>query len=132
MPLSRDAFAAWLGRYVDAWRSHDPQAIGDLFSADWAYRYRAGRATVVGREAIVAAWMADEMGDRWEAGYEPLAIDGEVHVSRGLTRYFSADGSLWHEYSNIFVCCFDAAGRCSEFTEWWMLTYDADAGGATR
>ncbi len=127
MPRSRDAFAAWLVAYVDAWRSADPAAIGDLFSPDCRYGHRAGTAIVEGREAIVADWLADEMGERWEATYAPLAIDGEVHVARGVTRYFAADGSLWHEYSNIFVCHFDADGRCSEFTEWWMRTFDAEA-----
>ena len=131
MSISRDAFMAWLGRYIAAWRSQDPAAIGDLFSAGCRYSYRAGTRVVSGREAIVEAWLADDMRDAWEAQYEPLAIDGEVHVSRGRTRYFSAGGSLWHEYSNIFVCRFDSQGRCSEFTEWWMRTYDADAGGAT-
>ena len=29
MSISRDAFVAWLGRYIAAWRSQDPAAIGD-------------------------------------------------------------------------------------------------------
>jgi hypothetical protein len=124
--LSRDAFAAWLGRYVTAWRSRDPADIGDLFSADCRYSYRAGTRVVSGREPIVKAWLADESGDAWEAHYEPLALDDEVHVAMGWTRYLRRDGSLGHEYSNIFLCRFDEAGQCSEFTEWWMLTYDAE------
>jgi hypothetical protein len=126
MHLSRDAFAAWLGRYVAAWRSRDPADIGDLFSADCRYSYRAGTRVVSGREPIVEAWLADESGDAWEAHYEPLALDDEVHVAMGWTRYLRQDGSLCHEYSNIFLCRFDEAGQCSEFTEWWMLTYDAE------
>jgi hypothetical protein len=126
MPLSRDDFAAWLGRYVTAWRSRDPRAIGDLFSADARYSFRAGTETAEGREAIVRAWQAHDSDDPWEAAYAPLAVDGEVCVARGRTRYFRRDGSLGHEYSNIFVCRFDGHGRCAEFTEWWMLTYDAE------
>ena len=89
MQLSRDAFAAWLDRYVAAWRSRDPADIGDLFSADCRYSYRAGTRVVEGRDAIVAAWLADESGDAWEAHYEPLAVDGEVHVAMGWTRYLA-------------------------------------------
>ena len=126
MPLSRDDFAAWLERYVTAWRSRDPRDIGDLFSVDARYSFRAGTEVADGREAIVGAWGAHDSDDPWEAAYGPLAIDGEVRVARGRTRYFRRDGSLGHEYSNIFVCRFDADGRCAEFTEWWMLTYDAD------
>ena len=29
----------WLDRYIDAWRTYDEQAIGDLFSEDATYRY---------------------------------------------------------------------------------------------
>jgi hypothetical protein len=32
MSISSDAFEAWLGRYIAAWRSQDPAAIGDLLS----------------------------------------------------------------------------------------------------
>ena len=28
MHLTRDQFAAWLGRYIEAWRSNDPAQIG--------------------------------------------------------------------------------------------------------
>lgn len=126
MPLSRDDFAAWLGRYVATWRSRDPQAIGDLFGADARYSFRAGTEVAEGRAAIVRAWQAHDSDDPWEAEYAPLAIDGEIHVARGWTRYLRQDGSLGHEYSNIFVCRFDAEGRCAEFTEWWMRTFDAE------
>lgn len=121
MQLTRDDFAAWLERYVEAWRSRDPQAIGDLFSVDASYSYRAGINVVNGRDAIVASWLEDE--DRaWEARYEPLAIEGEVHVALGWTRYRDERGEIRDEYSNIFVCRFDDTARCSEFTEWWMRT----------
>jgi hypothetical protein len=29
---NRDDVQAWIDAYVDAWRSYDPEAIGDLFS----------------------------------------------------------------------------------------------------
>jgi hypothetical protein len=126
MQHPRDGFAAWLDGYVAAWRSGDGQAIAALFSPEARYSYRAGRLVVEGRDAIVSAWLEDDAGERWEARYEPLALDGEVHVAQGWTRYFLEDGSLEQEYSNIFVCRFDDAGRCSEFTEWWMRTDDVE------
>lgn len=120
MHLTRNDFAAWLGRYISAWRSRDPEAIGDLFSEEASYSYRAGHRVVSGREAIVASWLADEDDGRWEAHYEPLAIDEEVHVSIGWSRYLDEAGAIRDEYSNIFVCRFDGDGRCRDFTEWWM------------
>ena len=121
MHLTRDAFGAWLGRYVAAWKSYDPDGIADLFSEQATYSYRAGTRVVEGRAAIVAAWLADqdEPGS-WDAHYEPLAIDGQVHVAIGSSRYFDREGAVREVFSNIFVCRFDPEGRCSEFTEWWM------------
>ena len=123
MRLEREAFAAWLDRYVAAWRSYDPTEIGDLFSEDATYSYRAGTLVVNGRAAIVASWLEDrdEPGS-WDAHYDPLAIDDHVHVAVGWSHYIRPDRALREEYRNIFVCRFDAGGRCSEFTEWWMDT----------
>jgi hypothetical protein len=121
MSLTRDAFAAWLDAYVAAWRSNDASDIGRLFSEDVTYSYRAGTEVVKGRDAVVADWLKDpDDPSSWDARYEPLAIDGEVHVALGFSRYLQPDGSLRDEYSNIFVCRFDEAGQCSEFSEWWM------------
>jgi hypothetical protein len=121
MQLSRDAFAAWLDGYVAAWRSYDPAAIGALFSEDCSYSYRAGTQVVKGRDAIVADWLKDpDDPSGWDARYEPLAIDEDVHVATGYSRYFNDDGTIRDEYSNVFVCRFDDAGQCSDFREWWM------------
>jgi len=123
MPLTASAFADWLDRYVAAWRSNDAALIGALFSEDASYSYRAGTDVVRGRAAIVEDWLREpDDPDTWDARYEPLAIDGDVHVARGYSRYVNADGSPRDEYSNIFVCRFDDAGQCSEFIEWWMKT----------
>lgn len=120
MHLTRDQFAGWLSRYIEAWRSRDPGAIGQLFSADCSYSYNGGHSAVPGREAIVKAWLDEEEAGSWEAAYEPLAIEGEVHVSIGWTRYADEAGALRDDYSNIFMCRFDEAGQCAEFSEWWM------------
>ena len=37
--MDRAGFAAWLDRYIDAWRLNDPVAVGDLFSADVRYAF---------------------------------------------------------------------------------------------
>ena len=37
--MTRDDVPRWLDRYVEAWRSYDPDAIRALFSADAEYRY---------------------------------------------------------------------------------------------
>jgi ketosteroid isomerase-like protein len=120
MHLTRDQFADWLSRYIGSWRSGDAEAIGDLFSADASYSFRGGHTVVLGRAAIVKAWLDEDEPGSWEAHYEPLAIDDQVHVAIGWTKYVDEAGMPRDEYSNIFVCRFDDDGRCAEFSEWWM------------
>ena len=120
--MEHAAFQSWLDRYIDAWRLLDPIAIGDLFSSDVRYAYDPFEEAVVGRKAVVDSWLADpdEPGS-WEADYEVLAIDGDAHVAHGRTRYLTDDRSgIDREFANVFVCRFDAEGRCREFTEWYM------------
>ena len=115
--MDHAAFQTWLDRYIAAWRSGDPDEIGSLFSADAQYYYGPYRDPVVGRDAIVADWRSEpDAAGSWEAEYRPLAIDGDVAVATGESRY-PAEGKT---YSDIFVCRFDAAGRCTEFREWFM------------
>ena len=120
--MDRDGFHAWLVRYVDAWRLNDATAIGDLFSADVRYAFDPFSEAVVGRQAVVAAWLTDpDAPGSWEADYEVLAIDGDTYVAHGRTRYLTDDRSgVDREFANVFVCRFDGHGRCREFTEWYM------------
>ena len=120
--MDHAAFQSWLDRYIDAWRLLDPVAIGDLFSPDVRYAYDPFEEAVVGRKAVVESWLVDpdEPGS-WEADYEVLAIDGDVHVAHGRTRYLTDDKTtVDREFANVFVCRFDADGRCREFTEYYM------------
>ncbi len=115
--MDHAAFQTWLDRYVAAWRSGDRTEIEALFSPDATYSYGPYRDPVRGREAIAADWLEEpDPPGSWEAEYRPLAIDGDVAVATGESRY-PADGNT---YSNIFVCRFDGEGRCTEFREWFM------------
>jgi ketosteroid isomerase-like protein len=114
--------ARWLNAYVDAWRSYDPAAIGELFSHDATYRYNPFDDPVQGRDDIVASWMSDrDPSGTYTAHYEPLALNGDTAVARGRSLYFGQDGTvLQRQFDNIFVLRFDAEGRCCDFCEWYM------------
>ena len=104
----REEAAAWLARYVDAWRSYDREAIGALFAAEARYRYHPFDEWIRGRDAIVESWFdePDEPGT-YEASYEPVAIDGDVVVAAGTSTYRKADGSIRAIYDNCFLMRFD-------------------------
>jgi len=122
--MDRAAFQSWLDRYIEAWRSPDSGAIGDLFSDDATYRYHPWEDPVRGRDTIVAEWTGPDRDapDSWTAEYRALAVDGDVAVAVGESRYLTEDRSaVDRTYHNVFVCRFDDAGRCSDFTEYFML-----------
>ena len=120
--MDRDGFQRWLERYIDAWRLNDPAAIGDLFSADARYAYDPFDEALAGRAAIVASWLENpDVPGSWEADYEVLAVDGDTFVAHGRSRYLTDDRTaVDREFANVFVCRFDADGRCRDFTEWYM------------
>ena len=125
----------WLRAYVEAWKSYDSEQIGDLFSEDVQYRYHPYDEPVLGRAELVRSWLGeasdtgtsdtgtsdrDEPGT-YDAAYRAVAVDGDVAVATGTSTYLSGPGGPVKEvYHNCFVMRFDSAGRCREFTEWYV------------
>ena len=78
--MTHDDVQAWLDRYVAAWSSYDPEAIGDA-----VHRRRrvplppVGDDPVRGREAIVANWLEHHgrARDVGGASYDVWALDGD-------------------------------------------------------
>ncbi|MBI3746044.1 MAG: nuclear transport factor 2 family protein [Chloroflexi bacterium] len=126
--MTRDDVQRWLDRYVAAWMAYDQAAIGDLFSANAAYRYHPWDEPLTGREAIVRDWLnpgGDPAGrDRpgtVEARYECYAVDGDRAVAIGDTTYRDAPGGpIVRRYANAWLIEFDADGRCRSFIEYFM------------
>ncbi len=121
--IDHASVAAWLDRYVQAWKTYDPQMIGSLFSEQATYAYSPfDQDPLRGREAIVAGWLDNkDAPGTYDAHYEPIAVEGHVAVTNGRSVYFEADGKTPKKtYDNIFVLRFDDQGRCTEFREWFM------------
>jgi hypothetical protein len=119
---------AWLDRYSEAWRTYEPDAIRDLFSADAEYRYHAWDDPIVGREAIVADWLtpAGDPAQRDQPGsfrshYQPWLVDGDRAVAVGTSDYDAVDGAPARIYHNAWLLEFDGDGRCRSFIEYYNL-----------
>ena len=120
----------WLERYVAAWRSYDPAEISALFTEDVEYRYHPYDEPVRGRDAVVASWLGDDAPDgsstrdapgTYDAAYAPVAVDGDVVVATGTSRYRDTpEGPVVRTYDNCFVLRFDGDGRCAAFTEYYV------------
>ena len=75
--MNREFLQEWLEKYVDAWRTYEPEKIGNLFSENALYFYSPFDEDIPlrGREAILADWLKepDPVGS-WEANYSPVAV----------------------------------------------------------
>jgi ketosteroid isomerase-like protein len=129
----------WLQAYVAAWKSYDRDQIGELFAEDVRYRYHPHDDPVVGRAELVRSWLGEDASDgasgedapadssgrdepgTYDASYRAVAVDGDVAVATGSSTYLSGPGGPVEKvFDNCFVMRFDAAGRCREFTEWYV------------
>jgi hypothetical protein len=133
--MNRTEVDRWLDSYVAAWKRYDRDEIAALFSEDVAYRYHPYDEPIVGRDAVVGSWLGEDEPDAeaardpegtYDATYRAIAVDGDVAVATGHSTYRTApDGPVEKVFDNCFVIRFDAAGRCREFTEWFMLRPDS-------
>ena len=100
-------------------------AAADLFTAEATYSYRPWQTeeTVAqGRDAIAKSWLRhpDEPGS-WAASYETFVVEESRAVAVGTSRYFASGDDPDQLYHNAFLLEFDGEGRCSRFTEYWMI-----------
>ena len=127
--MTRDDVQAWLDRYIAAWASYDPAAIGDLFTTDAEYRFHPSDPPISGRDPIVRAWTEpsgnasarDEPGT-WDARYEPFTVDGDRAVAVGWSRYYTdaSKSAVRDIYDNVYLLAFGPDGRCRSFTEFFV------------
>ncbi len=101
------------------------------------YRYHPGDEPIVGRDDVVDSWLGagdfpdasdrDEPGT-FDASYRAVAVDGDTAVAVGTSTYSeSPGGPVAKTFDNCFVMRFDDAGRCREFTEWYVERKDYEA-----
>jgi hypothetical protein len=120
--LDRAMVDTWLEAYVNAWKSYDPAAIENLFSAEAIYRYHPYDAPVQGREAILASWLEDrDAAGTYDGHYQAILVEGDRAAASGRSLYFEADGVTPRaEFYNLFLLGFDQDGRCTDFCEWYI------------
>ena len=130
--MDRSAAQAWLDAYVEAWKTYDRGQVEALFAEDVTYRYHPfdpEDEVLRGRDAVVNGWLEPDGNastrdaeGTYEARYEVYAVDGERVVAVGTSTYYpdTTRGKPDRVYDNVFLIEFDGAGRCRDFTEYFM------------
>ena len=128
--MTHDEVQAWLDRYIEAWASYDPAAIGDLFTTDAEYRYHPSDPPITGREAIVAR--LDRAGRRRQRprrarhlGCPATSRSRSTATGRssmGWSRYYTdaTKSTVRDVYDNVYLLEFGPDGRCRSFTEFFV------------
>jgi len=135
--MDRSAAQAWLDAYVEAWKTYDRNQVEALFAEDVTYRYHPfdpEDEVLRGRDAVVNGWLEPDGNastrdaeGTYEARYEVYAVDEERVVAVGTSTYYpdTTRGKPDRVYDNVFLIEFDGAGRCRDFTEYFMKEPDA-------
>jgi hypothetical protein len=119
--MDRAAVAKWLDGYIDAWKSNDRAQIASLFTDDVTYRYYPYEEPDRGIDKVVDGWLEDpDAPGTWEASYEPVAVEGNVVVAKGTSRYLPGPETPERIFHNVFLMTFDDDGRCRDFVEYYM------------
>ncbi len=112
----------WVDAYEVAWETNEPDRIAALFTEDAEYRGRPYRDPIVGRDNIVAWWVENQdESHTWDFDEKVLGISDDLAFVQAETVYSEPEMKTYH---NLWVIRLTGEGRCSEFTEWWMLQRD--------
>ena len=128
--ITHEHVQTWIDAYLKAWDTYDPADIGELFTEDAEYRSHPADDPEVGRETIVHAWLnpggnassRDDPGT-YEGDLRPYAVDGSRAVVIGTCIYWkdASRSEVTRIYYNNWLLEFGDDGRCSSFTEYWMV-----------
>ncbi|MEW1836287.1 nuclear transport factor 2 family protein [Microbacterium sp. NPDC079995] len=110
----------WIGRYVRAWETNDPDDIRSLFTPEAEYRDGPSTTPWIGHDAILAGWLGQkDYPGTWSFEYELTAVDGDIAIIRGRTSYPSSTTKS-RQYDNLMVIRLADDGRASSFTDWFV------------
>lgn len=118
--VTKESLERWLRSYGSAWEHRDARAAVDLFDENAFYSVLPFTPPLRGRQELLKYWQhVTSSQEQVQFDFEIVAVgpaEGVVHWWASFLRpreqkRFGLDG--------IFVLSLNAAGRCSQFREWW-------------
>ncbi|MDN3310318.1 nuclear transport factor 2 family protein [Microbacterium oryzae] len=87
--ITAETVAAWVARYLTAWKANDAEDIAALFAEDGEYHEGPYETDWIGRDEIVAGWRSrwDWQQGGWSFDWQLVSIAGPSAVITGVGRY---------------------------------------------
>jgi hypothetical protein len=128
--ITHEHVQRWIDAYAKAWETYAPEDIGTLFTDDAEYRWHPADDPEKGRDTIVFAWLhpggnassRDKPGT-YAMDVKPYAVEGNKAVAVGICTYWTdtSRSKVARIYYNNWLLEFGPDGKCSSFTEYWMV-----------
>lgn len=120
MSITREAFAAWMGKYGQAWEARDAKAAVELYAEKGTYQVTPFVDPMRGRQAILEYWThVAQTEENIQFGYEILAVTPEHGIARWWASFVIVPQQLKTRLEGIFVIVLDDRGKCLQLREWW-------------
>jgi hypothetical protein len=117
-----DQLDRWMDTYGKAWVENDEDLVRSLFAEEAVYYVSPFKSPWVGREKILAHWLADpDAQENVVFGHDPLTATGDIGIARWNVAYTRTAGTRSRvEMDGILVLRFDGEGKCIEHREWYL------------
>jgi SnoaL-like protein len=120
MGMTREAFAAWLEKYGQAWESRDAKAAAELYPEHGTYQVTPFAEPMRGRAAIFEYWTnVAQTEENIQFGYEIVAVTPEQGIARWWASFVRVPPGLQTKLDGIFIIALDGQGKCTQLREWW-------------
>jgi hypothetical protein len=108
--------------YGHAWIENGEEPVRALFAEEAVYYVSPFKPPWVGRDEIVANWVADpEAQEDVVFEHSPLAATADTGIARWNVTYTRTAGApVRVEMDGILVLKFDGEGKCVEHQEWFF------------
>ena len=113
--MDRSGVERWLADYERLWRTPGVDHLGELFTADAAYRASPYESALTG-DALAQFWDAERVSadEAFDMRSDIVALDGNTAVVRVEVDYLTT-GNRWRD---LWIIEFADDGRCRGFEEW--------------
>lgn len=113
-------FKAWLDAYGRAWKTHDTEIIGSLFTERAIYHIRPFEEPLRGRAAIMEYWAGiAETQTNVKFSYEILGYAFAYGIAHWSAEFIRIPAGKRIQLDGVLTAMLDGDNQCSIFREWW-------------